>query len=191
MNCCAALLRRDPTRNATSGVMAATMDHSSIRALNSAFPHFFAGLPRSESGDHRGGCSLKTFEGSPHRSRASRSWLGLVLLGKQLDRHLLRSISEVGYLGDGRHVSCQVPDESTELSSDRHADLGHLHLAAEVELAKALCEAQLRLPGDVSDGLWLALLADLLLASNAGREAVGPSRLDQDAAHMAVAGACN
>ena len=76
-----------PHEERDARVMAATMDHSSIRALGSAFPHYFAGLPRSESGDHRGGCSLKTFEGSPHRSHASRSWLGLVLL-LQLDKRV-------------------------------------------------------------------------------------------------------
>lgn len=59
--------------------MAATMDHSSIRVLDNAFHLFFAGLPRSEDGDHRNGCSRKTFEDSPHRSHASRSRLGVRL----------------------------------------------------------------------------------------------------------------
>jgi hypothetical protein len=70
-----------PNQGRDARVMAATMDHSSIRALGSAFPHFFAGLPRSDCGDHRDGCSLKTFEGSPHRSHASRFWFGVTLLG--------------------------------------------------------------------------------------------------------------
>ena len=70
-----------PNEERDARVMAATMDHSSIRALGSAFPHFFAGLPRSENGDHRKGCSLKTFEGSPHRSHASRFWFGVMFLG--------------------------------------------------------------------------------------------------------------
>lgn len=47
----------------------ATMDHSSIRVLGNAFSSSFAGLPLSEIGDHPEGCSLKTFEDSPHRSR--------------------------------------------------------------------------------------------------------------------------
>jgi hypothetical protein len=71
--------RATPNKKRDARVMAATMDHSSIRALGSAFPHFFAGLPRSDCGDHRYGCSLKTFEGSPHRSRASRFWFGITL----------------------------------------------------------------------------------------------------------------
>jgi hypothetical protein len=70
-----------PNEERDARVMAATMDHSSIRALGSAFPHFFAGLPRSDCGDHHGGRSLKIFEGSPHRSRASRFWFGVTLLG--------------------------------------------------------------------------------------------------------------
>ena len=137
--------------------MAATMDHSSIRALGSAFPHFFAGLPRSDSGDHRGGCSLKTFEGSPHRSHASRSWLGLVLLSKQLDRRLPCLVSQAGYSGLDRDVARQIPDEATQLAGDSHTDLSDLHLAAKVELAEALGETQLGLPCDVPDELWLAL----------------------------------
>src|SRR6266853_5495507 len=59
--------------------MAATMDHSSIRGLATALHLFLAGLPRSEIGDHRQGCSLKIFEDSPHRSHASRSQLGVWL----------------------------------------------------------------------------------------------------------------
>jgi len=69
------LMSTTPNEERDAWAMAATMDHSSIRALDSAFPHFFAGLPRSDIGDHRSGCSLKTFEDSPHRSHASRSWL--------------------------------------------------------------------------------------------------------------------
>jgi hypothetical protein len=40
-----------PNEERDAQVMLATMDHSSIRALASAFPHFFAGLPRSENGE--------------------------------------------------------------------------------------------------------------------------------------------
>jgi hypothetical protein len=66
-------------------------------------------------------------------------------------------------------VARQVPDKPTELAGYRNADLRDLHLAAEVELAKALSEAQLCFPGDVSDELGLALLAHLLLATMAIR----------------------
>jgi len=59
------LMSSTPNEKRDAQVMAALMDHSSIRALVSAFPHFFAGLPRSDIGDHHGGCSLKTFEDSP------------------------------------------------------------------------------------------------------------------------------
>ena len=60
-------VKATPNEERDVRVMVATMDHSSIRALGSAFPHFFAGLPRSDCGDHHSGRSLKTFEGSPHR----------------------------------------------------------------------------------------------------------------------------
>src|ERR1700758_1091147 len=69
------------TSNATRGTMAATIDHSSIRGLVTAFHLFLAGLPRSEIGDHRVGCPRKTFEGSPHRARASRCRFGGKFVG--------------------------------------------------------------------------------------------------------------
>jgi hypothetical protein len=56
-----------------------TAIHSDIRGLGTALHLFLAGLPRSKNGDHPEGCSLKTFEDSPHRSHASRSRLGVVL----------------------------------------------------------------------------------------------------------------
>src|SRR6202007_1390105 len=116
----------------------------------------------------------------------SRSWLGLVLLGKQIDRRLLLWLSRSRYSGMNRHLARQVPDEATQFTGDCHAYLGQLHLATEVELAEALREAQLGLPGNVSDELRLSLLAYLQLASDVGRVAIGPGRLDQDAPRVAV-----
>jgi len=72
------------------------MDHSSIRVLGNAFHLFFAGLPRSDNGDHRQGCSLKIVEGSPHRSHASRFRFGVlldrVLAGGELLRVLVGQV---------------------------------------------------------------------------------------------------
>src|ERR1700722_9342371 len=48
-------VKATPNEERDVRVMAATMDHSSIRALIGAFPHFFAGLPRSDCGDRPGG----------------------------------------------------------------------------------------------------------------------------------------
>jgi hypothetical protein len=76
---CALGLSVTPNGEREAWGMAATMDHSSIRGLGTALHLFLAGLPRSEIGDHPEGCSLKTFEGSPHRSHASRSRLGVCL----------------------------------------------------------------------------------------------------------------
>ena len=47
------------TSNATRGAMAATIDHSDIRGLGTAFHLFFAGLPRSRVGDHRVDARIK------------------------------------------------------------------------------------------------------------------------------------
>ena len=49
-------------------------------------------------------------------------------------------------------VTSKIPDKSAELASDRDADLRGFHLAAQAELAIALREAHLRLPGDIADG---------------------------------------
>jgi hypothetical protein len=52
--------------------MAATMDHSDIRGLATAFHLFLAGLPRSRSWDHHEGARIKVAEDSPHRSQTGQ-----------------------------------------------------------------------------------------------------------------------
>src|ERR1700722_12141202 len=156
-----------PNQKRDARVMAATMDHSSIRALGSAFPHFFAGLPRSDSGDHRGGCSLKTFEGSPHRSHASRFWLGVTIDGQSVHcsppslryaRSVGKSCSRMDW-----NVTCNVPNEAGKFAGNGDADFVGFHLPTQAELAVPLGEAQLRLPRNIPDRFGLALLANLLL----------------------------
>jgi hypothetical protein len=67
-----------PQGERDAGEMVATMDHSDIRGLATAFHLIFAWLPRSKNGDHpknRVGSILgshKTIEDSPHRSHAGR-----------------------------------------------------------------------------------------------------------------------
>jgi len=73
------LRSKTPKEQRDARAMLATMDHSSIRGLVTAFHRFFAGLPRSENGDHPWGCPHKTVEDSPHRSRASRCHFGVEL----------------------------------------------------------------------------------------------------------------
>src|ERR1700730_6219339 len=103
--------------------MAATMDHSSIRGLGTALHLFLAGLPRSEIGDHLEGCSLKTFEDSPHRSHASRSQLGVWLEVKVLsDRAPVVVAGNEKDLGAHFHMARHVPDEARELPGDSDAD---------------------------------------------------------------------
>src|SRR6185437_1170052 len=65
-----------PNRERDAQAMAATMDHSDIRGLATAFHLFLAGLPRSKHWDHRGEARIKLAEDSPHRSRASRCRFG-------------------------------------------------------------------------------------------------------------------
>ena len=104
--------------------MAATMDHSSIRGLGTALHLFLAGLPRSEIGDHPEGCSLKTFQDSPHRSHASRSRFGVLLEVKVLSDRAPMVVAGVEKDSGAAHfhVARHVPDEAAELAGDSNAD---------------------------------------------------------------------
>src|ERR1700722_17786612 len=112
-------VKATPNEERDVRVMAATRDPSSIRALISAFPHFFAGLPRSDCGDRPGGRSLKTFEGSPHRSRASRCWFGVTFFRMNCQLACFSGHGDTEFikaaLRTRRDVTCQIPNESTEL----------------------------------------------------------------------------
>jgi hypothetical protein len=85
-----------PNQERDAWGMAATMDHAGIRVLSNAYHLFFAGLPRSEIGDHPKGCSLKTAEGSPHRSHASRFRFGVLLHGLLADSGTPAAACEAG-----------------------------------------------------------------------------------------------
>jgi hypothetical protein len=103
-------------------VMVATMDHSSIRGLSTAVHRFFAGLPRSDNGDHPlKGCSLKIVEGSPHRCRASCCRFGVQAVGGGLKLLGDRLLNAVGVQrtcsGDDLHMPSDIPDEACEFSA--------------------------------------------------------------------------
>lgn len=80
-----------PKRERDARAMAATMDHSSIRGLATAFHRFFAGLPRSDYGDHprrdaRSKLSRIPLIGAAHRVSDSvcKLWVGLELVSDLL-----------------------------------------------------------------------------------------------------------
>src|SRR5713101_7128301 len=175
------------TGNATSGGMAATMDHSDIRGLGTALHLFLAGLPRSRYGDHPKGCSLKSVEDSPHRSHASRSRLGVVLEVNVLSDGAPVVVAGIEKdLGAHFHMARHVPDEAGEFAGDSDADFVLRQLSSHRKTAPALGQTQLRLPGDVADDFRLALLADLETSRDLSFEAIIPRGLHQDTSRMFV-----
>ena len=150
-----------PKRKRDAQEMAATMDHSDIRGLATAFHLFLAGLPRSRSWDHHKDARIKFAEDSPHRSCASRYRFGVELSdGCRSVSHLqgqpvMKKISSEWDF----HVPGDIPDEGRELSSDRHTALVLSHLSACIQFAEAIRQAQLRLPSDVAYGFGLTLLS--------------------------------
>ena len=85
------------------------------------------------------------------------------------------------------NLACQIPDEAGEFSSDGSADLVLMQTAC-AQAAVALAQAQLRSPGDLAQGSRLGFIADLHFAGDLCREAICPSRFDQDATGVRVAG---
>src|SRR6516165_3479071 len=75
-------------------------------------------------------------------------------------------------------MTCDVPQEPSELSGDGDADFVYMHLAGE-QPAISMREAQLRSPGDVAHDLRLTLLAARDRKAQTGREAVVPGGFDQ------------
>jgi len=178
-----------PKRERDARVMAATMDHSDIRGLATAFHLFFAGLPRSKVGDHLTcRAHIKRVEGSPHRSRASRCRFGMELDVVKVGVEPPGWIEQVAlHSGFQLDVLSNVPNEAGELAGDGDADLVVMKLATHAEASPAFGEAQLRLPGDVADDFRLTFLADLERAGDLRFEAIGPGRFDEDTTSVFVA----
>jgi len=163
----------------------ATMDHSDIRGLVTALHRYVAGLPLSKERRSSQGCPRRTFEDSPHRIRASRSRSGAFVMVRRVPPFVwtLESI-ESGPHGD---VSCQIPDEAGKFSSDGGANLVFRQTAC-VQAPVALAQAQLCPPSDLALVSRLSFVADLQIAGDPCAEAVRPSRLDQHATGVRVAG---
>src|SRR5271167_682018 len=85
------------------------------------------------------------------------------------------------------NVPADIPDEGGEFAGEGDADLVVVK-AAGLEPPIAVVQAQLGAPGDRTDLGGLSLLTHLQASADAGGEAVVPGRLDQNAAHMSVAG---
>ena len=178
--------------NATRGMIATTMDLSSIRGLATAFPLYFAGLPLSDSGDHSIGMLTQKCRGLP----SSLPRIALPIRCLVLDVYALlvelRCAVEIGgALGGELDVPCDIPDEAGQLSGDRDTAFVLRHLASGVELLEAIGQARLRFPGDVTNDFGLTALAHFDWAADTRVEAVRPGRLDQDASGLFVAGSCD
>jgi hypothetical protein len=148
-----------PNRKRDVREMAATMDHSDIRGLGTAFHLFLAGLPRSRIWDHHKDARIKLVEDSPHRARASRCRFGVGLSKAGALVSHLRDCVGVKAGGSGRdlHLPGDISDEAGELSSDRHAAFVLSHFPARVQFANSVRETQLCPPGDVAYGFGLGL----------------------------------
>src|SRR5262245_45987586 len=134
--------------------MAATMDHSDIRGLATAFHLFLAGLPRSKDWDHHGDALIKRVEDSPHRSCASRYRFGVALVRWVVSVSHLRDKLGVKAIRSGAdfHLTSDIPDEADELTSDRYTAFVLSHFSSSVQFAEPVRETKLRSPGDVADG---------------------------------------
>src|SRR5579872_776366 len=130
--------------------MAATMDHSDIRGLATAFHLFLAGLPRSRDWDHHKDARIKLVEDSPHRSRASRYRFGVELgSGCGPASHLRGRVSKKA-ISSGRdfYLPGDIPDEAGELASNRYTAFVLSHFPPCVQFTKSVRETKLRSPGD-------------------------------------------
>ena len=118
----------------------ATMDHSDIRGLATAFHLFFAGLPRSRNGDHPEGCPHKSVEDSPHRSLASPCRSGVQRYGVISSWQHLHGGFDVGGLSrlSKFGVMADIPDKARQLAGDGDTDLGLVEGAPHAQMTGAL-----------------------------------------------------
>ena len=113
-------MERDTDWKRDAQEMAATMDHSDIRGLATAFHLFLAGLPRSRNWDQHRDALIKFFEDSPHRSRASRYRFGVELADEWWSASHLRDKLGVKATRLGRdfHLTGGIPGVSVPSEAD-------------------------------------------------------------------------
>lgn len=177
------------TSNATRGAMAATMDHSSIRGLATAFHLFFAGLPRSEDGDHPYGMPTQNFRGFPSSFPRIALPVRWSVYRKDCSGGppaLLEALWKRS--GERLNLASDIPDKAAQLSSDGHTDLVLGQLASHSQMSKAFGQAQLGTPGDLAGRFGLPLLTYLQVATDSGAVAISPGGLNEDTAGVFVTG---
>ena len=175
------------TSNATRGAVAATMDHSDIRGLATAFHLFVAGLPRSRVGDHPVDARVELpriplIEPARHVAGSMGGVLGWCGV------RLLRSWGAGPRSGRCSAAAVRRPRRSRRVRGRWRRIPCSEGRPAPAQASVALSEPQLSAPGDVAQGFGLALLTHHETAADLGSEAIGPGGFDQDASGMAVAG---
>jgi hypothetical protein len=148
-----------PNRKRVAQEMAATMDHSDIRGLVTAFHLFLAVLPRSRSWEHHRDARIKPPEDSPHGSCASRYRFGMELsgghgaVGHLQKRCVVKAKRSCGDV----HLPSDVPNEAWEFSGDpAYTAFVLRHLSAGMRFAQSIRQSQLGLPSDVAYDFGLA-----------------------------------
>ena len=171
-------------------VIFATMDHSDIRGLATAFHLFFAGLPRSRDGDHLWDAHIKIVEDSPHRSLTSPCQSGVQRYG--IFSSWWHTSSGAGDLLASPiiqiNVAADIPDKPGQLASDSDAYFVLVEFSSHTQVPIALGKAKLGFPGDVTNGLGLALLADFKCPTDPGFMAIVPGCFNENAPGVFVAG---
>jgi transposase len=117
-------------------------------------------------------CPQKNLEDSPHRA---------------CRRSTKRTRSGHRYLLSRFHLATDIPNESGQFPGNRGADFVLVQPLG-TQPAEAMTKPQLRFPGEVDNGLRLTLKPRLQRFADPWRKAIVPSRLNEDASCMGVAG---
>jgi len=177
-----------PNRKRDAREMAATMDHSDIRGLVTAFHLFLAGLPCSNDWNHLKDVRIKTSR-VPLIGPARRVAVSVYeLLGECARVSGLRRQADtnLGSSGGDFDLSGNILEEASQLSSNSDTAFVLSHFPPCIQLAKSIGQTQLGLPGDIADGFGLTLLAHFDGTAHPGVEAVSPGGFHRQTLPIAV-----